>query len=268
MRTRIITAVIALLLFIPILIFHNTYVFTIVISLLSMVAVVEMCSCIGAKLLYKIIGGIFGAALPVVADMDITGELASTIFRHTALPLTILAIAIIIMCYKIRPINKFPTMYIAALLYPSTGFALISYYNRLTPYTLIFIMFFITSWVTDSFAMISGKYFGKNKLCPNLSPKKTIEGSIGGTLAAIIAFLIYGMITQVPVMESIFLGLILSLAAQAGDLIASTIKRMYLIKDYGKIFPGHGGVMDRFDSVIGVALVFNAFYIITTLYIW
>ncbi|HBL84887.1 MAG: hypothetical protein A2Y17_06615 [Clostridiales bacterium GWF2_38_85] len=265
MKTRVITAVIALLLFIPVLIFHNTYIFTVVIALLSAVAVYEMCSCIGAKLPLRIVGVIIGTAIPVASDIKIIGELASSIIIHTVLPLTILTVAIIVMCYMLRPVNKFIPMYITALLYPSTGFGLIVYYNRFHPYTLIFLMFFIVSWVTDSFAMITGKYFGKHKLCPTLSPKKTIEGSIGGTMATVIAFLIYGFITDIPVLESVFLGFLLSLASQAGDLLASAIKRIYVIKDYGKIFPGHGGVMDRFDSVIGVSLVFNAFYIISIL---
>jgi phosphatidate cytidylyltransferase len=112
--------------------------------------------------------------------------------------------------------------------------------------------------MTDIFAYFTGYFFGKHKLIPEISPKKTIEGSIGGILFCILAFLLFGLIvsaqtTTVPNYIGLgALGLLVSVFAQIGDLFASLLKREHNIKDFGNIFPGHGGIMDRFDSVIAV----------------
>ena len=105
--------------------------------------------------------------------------------------------------------------------------------------------------------------FGKHKLIPDVSPKKTIEGSIGGTLFCVLAMIGYGWIIQCISGGAVSAnyvalgvsGLFIAIVAQVGDLLMSAIKRTYGIKDYGKLFPGHGGVLDRFDSVLAVALV-------------
>ncbi|MBE6081719.1 MAG: phosphatidate cytidylyltransferase [Tissierellaceae bacterium] len=113
---------------------------------------------------------------------------------------------------------------------------------------------FIIAWGTDTFAYIFGNLMGKRKLCPELSPHKTLEGSIGGVLASIflvLAFSIYFNIA--PLWKMIILSVLGSVGAQFGDLAASRIKRTVNIKDYGYIIPGHGGVLDRFDSIIFVA---------------
>ncbi|MBQ2718763.1 MAG: CDP-archaeol synthase, partial [Clostridia bacterium] len=90
------------------------------------------------------------------------------------------------------------------------------------------------------------------------SPKKTVEGSIGGIVAAVLVFVLYGLILKAngftPRYGALVLcGLLLSVTSQIGDLALSAIKREYGVKDYGRLFPGHGGVLDRFDSVIATA---------------
>ena len=101
---------------------------------------------------------------------------------------------------------------------------------------------------------------GKHKLIPDVSPKKTVEGSIGGIVFCILAFHAYALIVDNMFRISIaywFLllcGIMIPIIAQIGDLIMSVIKRHFGIKDYGKIFPGHGGMLDRFDSVLVVSL--------------
>ena len=115
---------------------------------------------------------------------------------------------------------------------------------------------FIGAFLTDTFAYLAGRFFGRHKLCPRLSPKKTIEGSIGGLIGSCAGMLVYGVIVRffcnigVNFFYMLVLGIASSAVAQFGDLAASRIKRQYGIKDYGNIMPGHGGVMDRFDSVI------------------
>lgn len=128
------------------------------------------------------------------------------------------------------------------------------------------------AWITDSFAYFSGRLFGKHKLCPEISPKKTIEGSVGGSLFTVIGGIVYGMVLQItkgiPVnfLPLAVVSLICAVVSQIGDLTASVIKRERGIKDYGKIMPGHGGFMDRFDSTLFVAPAVFVFNMIFTIF--
>lgn len=120
---------------------------------------------------------------------------------------------------------------------------------------------FISSWISDTCAYLVGRTFGKHKLAPVLSPKKSIEGSVGGILGAALIGFLYGFLLQkanapaIPGRALYFalIGGVGSVLSQLGDLAASGIKRDHDIKDYGKLIPGHGGIMDRFDSVIVTA---------------
>ena len=112
---------------------------------------------------------------------------------------------------------------------------------------------FIIAFATDTFAYFSGYLFGKHKLIPKVSPKKTIEGSIGGILGSTLSCVLFSYIFKLQIMPLAIIGLIGSIIAQFGDLFASSVKRYVGIKDYGKLIPGHGGILDRFDSVILVA---------------
>lgn len=115
-------------------------------------------------------------------------------------------------------------------------------------------LIFIAAWGTDTLAYFSGYLFGKRKLCPSISPKKTVEGAIGGTLGSMIISLIFGYFFLKDYLFVVALiGFLGSIAAQIGDLSASLIKRYIGIKDFGNIMPGHGGVLDRFDSILFTA---------------
>jgi phosphatidate cytidylyltransferase len=114
----------------------------------------------------------------------------------------------------------------------------------------IFIFMILVAAITDSFAYFVGRRFGKHKLAPLISPKKTVEGSIGGTIVGVLTGVVFGIITNlhtsIPML--LLMSLVVSIVGQLGDLVASSMKREYKIKDFGKIFPGHGGVLDRLDS--------------------
>ena len=113
---------------------------------------------------------------------------------------------------------------------------------------------FIVAFGTDTFAYIFGNLFGKNKLAPNLSPNKTIEGSVGGIVGSLILTIGYSIYIGLDINFSIVaMSIFVSICAQLGDLTASKIKRWSKIKDYGCIMPGHGGMLDRFDSIIFTA---------------
>lgn len=117
-------------------------------------------------------------------------------------------------------------------------------------------LIFIIAFGTDTFAYIAGNLFGKRKLAPEISPNKTIEGSIGGVIGSSILSVIFTSYFKLASLgHIILLSIVCSILAQMGDLIASKIKRRTGIKDYGFIMPGHGGVLDRFDSIILTAPV-------------
>lgn len=119
-------------------------------------------------------------------------------------------------------------------------------------------MIFICAWGCDTGAYFTGMAFGKHKLIPDLSPKKTVEGAVGGVVTATVLALLYGAaIKQIYHMDNVnilflcgVMGVIGSILAQIGDLAASAMKRYTKIKDFGNLIPGHGGILDRFDSVL------------------
>lgn len=121
-------------------------------------------------------------------------------------------------------------------------------------------LIFISSWICDTCAYCVGMLFGKHKMVPRLSPKKSIEGAVGGIAGAVIVGALYGYFLenrlagdQELIVIFALIGGVGSVIAQVGDLAASAIKRNHDIKDYGRLIPGHGGIMDRFDSVIFTA---------------
>ena len=117
---------------------------------------------------------------------------------------------------------------------------------------------FIIAWLSDTGAYFTGYFLGKHKLAPQMSPKKTIEGAIGGIVFAMIATVVYGYALfgsfhAIGMIKYAIVGAVGSVVSQVGDLAASCIKRDFEKKDYGALLPGHGGLMDRFDSVLFAA---------------
>jgi len=126
--------------------------------------------------------------------------------------------------------------------------------DTLPRYKYIIWIVFLCAFGTDIFAYFVGCAIGKHKLCPNISPKKTIEGAIGGIIGSVILCVLFGyFIYPELIVHTAVIGFIGSFFAMAGDLIASAFKRKMGIKDYGNLIPGHGGILDRFDSVLLVA---------------
>lgn len=122
-------------------------------------------------------------------------------------------------------------------------------------------LIFISAWGSDTLAYFTGITIGKHKLCPKLSPKKTVEGALGGIAGGAILSFIYGIVVayfiQIPISHFSIICFVIggagAIVSQLGDLTASSIKRYVNIKDYGNLFPGHGGVLDRFDSILFTA---------------
>ena len=126
----------------------------------------------------------------------------------------------------------------------------------MTDYSLFIWIVVIAAFGSDIFAYFTGYFLGRHKMAPNLSPKKTIEGAVGGLIGSSLLSWLFGFIfMREMAVVCLVLGLLGGAAGMAGDLTASMFKRKMGIKDYGTLIPGHGGIMDRFDSVIFVAPV-------------
>ena len=151
----------------------------------------------------------------------------------------------------------------AVYLFGSTLFISFPFYLlrmiRISSLNEVIFLFLITI-MTDTFALIGGKTFGKHKLIERISPNKTIEGSISGSLIGTIIPTIYYIFMIDPginILFILFLTFLLTIIDQLGDLVFSSIKRYYKIKDFSNIMPGHGGILDRFDSIIFVTIAYT-----------
>lgn len=256
MKTRVITGAVLVALFIPLCIFSGTWVFPAVMTLLSVIACYEMLKCIGTLKTAGVPSFILAASMPMCAFF----------FGNTALNAAI-CIVYLIAVFTLAVFSKGKTdftLYASSfmgVLYIAVSFSCIVFLRMGSSY--LWILAFIGPWVSDTFAYFTGRLFGKHKLIPEVSPKKTIEGSIGGIIFAAAAFVIYAVVVKKvfdPSVTPHYLlmavsGAVVSVISQIGDLSASVIKRRFDVKDYGWIFPGHGGVMDRFDSVLLTAPV-------------
>jgi phosphatidate cytidylyltransferase len=137
-----------------------------------------------------------------------------------------------------------------------------------------YLLAFVGAWITDTFAYFTGMLLGKHKLIPDVSPKKTVEGAVGGVVFCTLSFVVFGLLYNrfwladgdeaIPLLAMAIVGFVVSIVSQIGDLSLSLLKRKYGIKDFGKIFPGHGGVLDRFDSVLAVSIILTVSFVFLT----
>ena len=264
MKQRLITAVFGFAVLIPLMIFSYTPVFAVAVALFAAIGVFEMIGCIGlrGKLEVLLPSLIIAAAVPIMSRyvVKLSGKISYCLAVIAAV-LFIYMYYLMVLAVVSKGTKNIMDMSLVFLTtaYISIGFASILMLRDLPHGQFLYLLVFIGAWVTDGAAYFVGRAFGKHKLIPDVSPKKTVEGAIGGSIFCALSFLVYGLVvahfsdSTVNSVEIIIAGLIISVISQFGDLIASLIKRHYGIKDYGKIFPGHGGVMDRFDSIISIA---------------
>lgn len=258
MLTRILTGVIALLIFIPVLFLSDTIIFDIVIAFISFMGTIELLKCMG--IIKK-----FAISVPSMLVSFLVPLLIRYITRE-AIMLIFIAYLFYLLYAAVFARKENSTGDIAlcffATVFVTVSFTSIIITRNLDPYgDIIYLMIFIGAWSTDTFAYFTGKLFGRHKCFPNISPNKTLEGVIGGIVFCSLAFVLYGFIiaklnsfdAEPNYIMLACAGIATSVIAILGDLSMSAIKRNYNIKDYGAIFPGHGGILDRFDSVMAVA---------------
>ena len=268
MKQRIITAVVAFFVLLPVLIFSDTVLFPIGLAVCAVLSVWEMFACVGLKNAWIFTAPMYliGAAFPFLIRYLPDRSLLAPIVICVAVVWTLYAFTVLIFSHGKYPLEP---VFVASfsLLYIFIGFNAILFIHDCEPGgRYLYYVCFLGAWITDIFAYFCGRAFGKHKLIPDVSPKKTVEGAIGGTVFCIAVMVVFGIVVEALVPEitaniAIFAvgGVLIAVVSQIGDLSMSVIKRKYGVKDYGFIFPGHGGVLDRFDSVIAVSALLMAF---------
>ena len=260
MLKRTITALVATVVLIPILIFSKTIALPIAASIVILVSLYEMFNCIGMKnkMAMTLPAYVVGVALPIFAKYSAEIKAIMPAVLAVTMLYIVYLLAIAVLVYKKYTVND-AAMVLITSTYIIGGVSSIVFLREMSE-SNIYLLAFVGAWMTDIFAYFTGRLFGKHKLCEPISPKKTIEGSIGGIIFCSLSFVVFAFINAGAgqslgyYITFALVGMIASVVSQIGDLTMSLIKRQYKIKDFGKIFPGHGGMLDRFDSVIAVAL--------------
>ncbi len=266
MKKRVLTSIVIILVLIPLLVFSKYIVYPLALSVLAAVATLELMKAIGLKdkISITVPSTVLAVVLPIFAYF-LGAENTGVFFTVCAVLYIILLFYFFTLAVFARGKMKFSDMCEAYVLvfYVTLAFSAMSLIRYIPNGAYFFGLVFLGPWACDTFAYIFGSLFGKHKLIEEISPKKTVEGSIAGVVFSTAAFLLYGLIVDLAfaavapnyIMLAIS-GFVLSIVSQIGDLIASLVKREHGIKDYGRLFPGHGGVMDRFDSILAVSIPF------------
>ncbi|MGN1407439.1 phosphatidate cytidylyltransferase [Lactobacillus sp.] len=263
MKQRVITAIIALLIFIPILLAGGMWIDWLA-AILAAIGISEV------FLMKKQILVSVDFTLACLATL--TWTVPSAFFNflppHWSKWGIFYALVMLLLTWTVLSKNKTTFddigVYVLSSLYIGTGFHYLAALRNSGTYGLWRILFaFIVVWTTDTAAYMVGRKLGKHKLWPVISPNKTWEGSIGAVIIAVIISAIYVNLVPMGADKTtlIIASFFLSIVGQMGDLVESAYKRFYGVKDSGKILPGHGGILDRFDSTLFVlpivALIFG-----------
>jgi len=262
MKQRIITAVIAAAVFLPIIIAGGLP----LLALVYLMATIGLFELIRMKktLLFSIpsvISFILLWILILPADGEIMNYLTSNGYDKSQMVL------IGVLLYLIASVltkNKFTFddagFMVISVLYVGMGFYYL-FETREAGIMYIFLALF-TIWATDSGAYFIGKSFGKNKLWPTISPNKTVEGFVGGILSALVVGVLFILFTDMNAVKLLTMSILMAIFGQLGDLVQSAYKRHYGVKDSGKILPGHGGILDRFDSLLFILPILHFLHLL------
>ncbi|MDE6598586.1 MAG: phosphatidate cytidylyltransferase [Oscillospiraceae bacterium] len=262
MVTRIITAVVGIAIAIGVLFLSATPVFNLTVAAIAIVMLYELlsaCKCIQHKF-HSVVCFAFAAVMPFlleIEDMEI---------KYIVSTLCIFLVFIgYIAEHKTITFEKICCMLAVTLLTTLSMCCIVSLKNLDETHGVCYVILCLAgAWLGDSGAYFVGTFLGKHKLCPEISPKKTVEGAIGGVITVGLVFAVYaffyrmvmgyrGIPFEVNYLYLVLMGFGCGVLGIVGDLSASLIKRQFGIKDFGNIMPGHGGLMDRFDSVLFVA---------------
>lgn len=271
MLQRIITAIVASIIFLPVLLFSDTVLFPATVAVLIVIAMDEMFRCLGLHRRLALTLPFYPVAAAMPFCVRYLRGNATIDFRDTALLAVILLLvymlAVVVLSHNSINFSQASAVFVSTC-YITFSFCGIVYLHDFEN-KYIYLLVFVGAWITDTFAYFVGRIAGRHKLIPDISPKKTVEGSIGGIVFCVVAFVGFAYIigiNYIGIGWLILSGVIVSVVSQIGDLSMSAIKREHGIKDYGRVFPGHGGVLDRFDSVLAVSSVMTVIFAILNIF--
>jgi phosphatidate cytidylyltransferase len=252
MKQRILTGVIALILFIPFVIYGGLP-FAIVVYLIASIGLYELLK------MHKVSWYSGPGLMAFLLLWFILYPATDGNFSLTVDTVQIILIFVLLLLgYTVLLKNKFTFddvgFVLLATLYVGMGFFYFLATRNANDGLAYVIFALLLIWSTDTGAYFTGRSFGKNKLWPEISPNKTIEGAVGGIVLATMVGIVFHLIYQFPysMFTIVLVSILVSVFGQIGDLVESAFKRHYNVKDSGRILPGHGGILDRFDSAIFV----------------
>jgi phosphatidate cytidylyltransferase len=261
MKTRLIVAGIFVPLVFIVLFFLPPIAITLVVAAISVIASYELLRAVGAASKKRLC--VYAAVSAGIIPIGVLIGPGDLIFRAVLILLMSVLFGEAVLSYKSD--NKIALTVLAGAMF---GGALIPYFLSAIVSLKLFengrfyvLIPFVVAFITDGGAYFTGVFFGRHSAFPNVSPKKTVEGFIGGIMTGVAAMVVYGVILyfsmgfHVGFWAMAAYGLVGGLITELGDLAFSLIKREYGIKDYGDLIPGHGGMLDRFDSMIFAAPV-------------
>ncbi len=261
MKVRIISGVTGVILMILVLVLRKTFFFPLAVAALICLALFELYragKCMHCRI-SMIAGFVYAIVLPFLTYYNNQAALIGMTF------LCLVAMFAELVLFHER-VNYRDVLYVAAVtLLVAGSLNTLILLMQSSPYGLGYVILALSSaWISDTGAYFVGTFLGKHKLCPEISPKKTVEGFFGGILTDIVVMviiaLVYSLVTGAHVEYAwlIFTAIVCAVVSVLGDLSASVLKRQQDLKDFGNIMPGHGGVMDRFDSVLFTVPAFYA----------
>jgi phosphatidate cytidylyltransferase len=251
-RQRIISGIFLALLVILIVKFAGLFLFKLTVSVIITIAFIEYCRMINPGFFLKNAGLIISPLLPFFTDMS--PGYGFTIF-------SIILVSTLVILFKEIDVKNlislctwtFGILYIPLFLSYLVNIRLYFGNNGRSENLILYVLFIL--WAGDTGAMYFGKKYGKSKLAPKISPNKTIAGTVGGLFSNFVIAILFknALFSGTTLFQAFSLGLVIGVAGQVGDLFESYIKRVYNLKDSGCVIPGHGGLLDRIDSLIFVA---------------
>lgn len=258
MKKRVISAIVALIIVIPILLLGG-YWFYLGVGVISVIAFHEITTLREKERKFPLIVKILSL---ISFLLLVTSSIKnSVVFKidYKLITMLMMVCTLPLLFYDRKKYNCEDAFFlIGSLLFIGMGFNFLITVRNLDLAYLIYIL--LITIMTDTFAHFFGTKIGKFKLCPKVSPNKTIEGALGGTLLGTYISTMYYITfinSNINILTITIVSLILSIVAQCGDLVFSSIKRKYDVKDFGNIMPGHGGILDRLDSLLFALLAFT-----------
>lgn len=266
---RIITGIVGILVLIPICMYSYTVIWPLFVTVFSVIGTYEILKCIGLqkKWIFAIPSYLFSLLPLVIWTLRSLGTNSyKAMFAFAVMYFCAMLTLGVLSGNRLHSEKLYSAIsYVFYVVFALTALSQLRYIPN---GKYIYLLVFLGAWISDTFAFFGGLLFGKHKLCPAISPKKTVEGSVSGILANAVFFALYAILltrfTDCRMSIAFFavIGAVLSVVAQLGDLCASCIKRHYDIKDFGFCFPGHGGVLDRFDSVLATSTVLYLIHVL------